>query len=161
MAGRAASPRWRRRRSHGEDGFAAGAEALVFGVLVFVIGTLLVVNAWAVIDARFATAAAAREAVRAAVETPVGSDPDQRARSAASDALVGHGVDPTRATITSRWGGQLRRCADVTYEVHLRVPALLLPGVARRRAGFDVSASHAEVVDPYRSGLAIGDRCDF
>jgi hypothetical protein len=58
------------RRWSGDDGFAGGLEALVFGVLIFVIGTLLVVNAWAVVDAKFATSSAAREAVRAAVETP-------------------------------------------------------------------------------------------
>jgi hypothetical protein len=146
---------------NGEDGFAGGAEALVFGVLIFVIGTLLVLNAWAVIDAKFATSAAAREAVRAAVETPVGSDPDARARRAAAEALEGHGVDPTRATVSAAWSQELQRCAEVVYEVRTHVPAFVLPGIDRRRAGFEVRASHREVVDPYRSGLAMGDGCGF
>jgi hypothetical protein len=144
-----------------EGGFAGGAEALVFGVLIFVVGTLLVLNAWAVIDAKFATAAAAREAVRAAVETPVGADPDARARVAAADALRGHGWDPEVATLVAHWTPELRRCAEVVYEVRTRVPALLLPGIERRRTGFEVTAVHRELVDPHRSGLEVGDRCGF
>jgi hypothetical protein len=150
-----------RRRWTDERGFAGGAEALVFGVLIFVLGTLLVVNAWAVVDAKFATSAAAREAVRAAVETPAGGDPESRARVAAAEALAGHGVDVDRATVTSSWGGRLERCAEVVYEVRLRVPALVLPGIDRRRTGFDVSATHREVIDPYRSGLELGGECAF
>jgi hypothetical protein len=150
-----------RARWRAEDGFAGGAEALVFGVLVFVLGTLLVVNAWAVIDAKFATSAAAREAVRAAVETPVGGDPDRRAREAAASALVGHGHDPARATVAAAWSGAMERCEEVVYEVRTRVPALVLPGIDRRRAGFDVTATHREVVDPFRTGLAIGGECAF
>jgi hypothetical protein len=144
-----------------ESGFAGGAEALVFGVLIFVVGTLLVLNAWAVIDAKFATSAAAREAVRAAVETPVGADPDARARLAAADAIRGHGLDPDGATLVAHWTPELRRCAEVVYEVRTRVPALILPGIERRRTGFEVTAVHRELVDPYRSGLEIGDRCGF
>jgi hypothetical protein len=144
-----------------EGGFAGGAEALVFGVLIFVVGTLLVLNAWAVIDAKFATSAAAREAVRAAVETPVGSDPDARARIAAADALQGHGMDPARATVEATGTTQLQRCAEVAYEVRTRVPALVLPGIDRRRAGFEVTASHREVIDPHRSGLELGGSCGF
>jgi hypothetical protein len=152
---------WTRERWTGEAGFAGGAEALIFGVLIFVLGTLLVVNAWAVVDAKFATASAAREAVRAAVETPVGGDPDGRARAAAAEALAGHGVRPDRVTVSAPWDGQLQRCAEVVYEVRLRVPALVLPGIERRRTGFEVTASHREVVDPYRSGLEIGGECAF
>ena len=53
-------PRVRRR----EQGFVAGGEVLPFGVLIFVLGTLLLVNAWAVIDAKFAVSSASREAAR-------------------------------------------------------------------------------------------------
>jgi hypothetical protein len=145
----------------GEEGFAAGAESLVFGVLIFVIGTLLVVNAWAVVDAKFATAAAAREAVRAAVETPPGDEPGPRAVAAAHEALAGHGIDPARTTVTAERVG-LARCQPVVYRVSTRVPVLVLPGIERRRTGFTVSARHTEVVDPYRSGLTLGgDGCDF
>ena len=42
-----------------------GMEVIPFGLLTFVVGALLVANAWAVIDAKMAVSAAAREATRA------------------------------------------------------------------------------------------------
>jgi hypothetical protein len=145
-----APPRW-----DDEEGFAGGAEALVFGVLVFVIGTLLVVNAWAVIDAKFAASAAAREAVRAAVKSELGSELSGVAHGAAAEALAAHGITSDRPWTLEALGAQaLHRCEEVAFEVRLHVPALVLPGIDRRRTGFDVSATHRELVDPYRSGLS-------
>ena len=67
-----AKARWRVARSGWRDdrGQVAGIEVLPFGFLVLVAGTLLVVNAWAVVDAKFAVDAAVREAARAYVEAP-------------------------------------------------------------------------------------------
>ena len=42
--------------ARGEDGQVGGIEALVFGLLVLVLGTLVVANAWGVIDAKVAAA---------------------------------------------------------------------------------------------------------
>ncbi|MGZ4694068.1 MAG: hypothetical protein ACXWA3_10620, partial [Acidimicrobiales bacterium] len=47
-----------------DRGQLAGIEVLPFGVLVFVVGALLITNAWAVVDAKIAVDAASREAVR-------------------------------------------------------------------------------------------------
>ena len=55
-------------RCRGDAGQVGGIEALPFGLLVFVVGSLLIANAWAVVDAKFATDAAARQAVRTFVE---------------------------------------------------------------------------------------------
>ena len=50
----------------------AGIEVLPFGILTFVVGALLVANAWAVIDAKIAVSAAARAlATRSAPTTKV------------------------------------------------------------------------------------------
>ena len=54
---------------HDEHGQVGGIEGLVFGVLVFVFGALLVANAWAVVDAKSAASVAAREAARVCVES--------------------------------------------------------------------------------------------
>src|SRR5690606_2186473 len=43
----------------GERGQVAGIEALPFGLLIFVAGTLLVVNIWGVVDTKFAADTAA------------------------------------------------------------------------------------------------------
>jgi hypothetical protein len=55
----------------------------------------------------------------------------------------------------------LQRCAEVAYEVRLTVPVLVLPGIDRRRTGFEVSSRHREVIDPYRSGLDPEVDCAF
>lgn len=139
-----------------EDGFAAGAEALVLGVLVFVVGTLIVVGAWDVVDAKFATAAAAREATRAVVESAPGDDLQARAERAARAALAGHGRDGTEAEVVPVGATRLERCAEVGYRVEVRVPALAVVGDVPLGA-HRVSSRHVELVDPYRSGLPVDD----
>ncbi len=141
----------------GEQGFVAGAEALIFGVLIFVLGTLIVVNAWGVVDAKFATSAAAREATRAVVTAAPGDDLQGAAEAAAQAALAGHGrtggpveVQPVDGPPT------LARCAEVGYEVRIEVPALTLFGSATL-GSFTVVSSHYELVAPYRSGLPVDD----
>lgn len=133
--------------AHGRDeaGQVAGLEGLVFGVLVFVFGTLLVVNAWAVVDSASAASAAAREATRAFVE---GEDAD----AAGMAAFAAHGRAAERASIR-RVAGMYARCSRVVFEAAYRLPALTVPVLGGLGEGFRVSARHAEVVDPYRSGL--------
>lgn len=147
-----------------DRGQMGGIEALPFGVLVFVIGTLLVVNAWAVVDARMATDAAAREATRTFVEAPV-SDPtgagraEADAMAAGREALAAHGRDPGRASVRltglASPGGEpgYQRCARVTFTVTYEVPALTLPWFGGYGDGFDVTSSHSELVDPFRDGV--------
>lgn len=143
-----------------EDGFVAGAESLLFGVLLFVVGTLVVVNAWSVVDARFATSAAAREAVRVAVEAPPGADVDVAASAAARAAFAGHGRDPSRLQLRSLTALEQHRCAEFRFEASTTVVPVLLPGVGSG-ARVRVASTHAEVVDPYRSGLPEGVDCGW
>ncbi len=145
-----------------EQGLAAGAEALLFGVLIFVLGTLLFVNTWAVIDTKMATSTAAREGVRAAVETPHGGDPAEHAAAAAGAALAAHGLDPAHAVLepSGTWTAGLERCGEVALTVRYHVPVVALPVIERRSVGFDVAGRHREIVDPYRSGLPLGGACD-
>jgi hypothetical protein len=139
-----------------------GVEMLPFGVLVFVIGTLLVANAWAVVDARMATDAAAREATRRYVEAEVtgadeGASAEADAVAAGLAALESFGRDPEAATVTltalSSPSGGFSRCARVTFTATYRVPALTLPWVGGYGRGFTVTSTHSELVDPYRSGV--------
>jgi formate-dependent phosphoribosylglycinamide formyltransferase (GAR transformylase) len=149
-----------RHRDDEEAGFTAGLEALAFGVLVFVFGTLIVMNAWAVVDAKFATSAAAREAVRAVVQSErpdlTVTQLEARASAAARQAFAAHGyaVAPTLTDTTLR----LSRCATVAVTVELEVAATVVPGLISP-ATYPVRSSYAEVVDPFRSGLE-GDGVD-
>jgi hypothetical protein len=144
-----------RRSTSTESGFVAGGEALIFGMLIFVLGTIVVLNAWTVLDARFAASAAAREAVRAVVEAPIGADLDQAAIAAAGMAFEGHGRDP--ADLEVIWAGATEdpvqaRCAEIRFRVETQVDVLVVPRFGTRSA-FRVSAVHAELIEPYRSGL--------
>jgi hypothetical protein len=135
-----------------EDG-VAGLEALAFGVLIFVFGTLVVVNAWGVVDAKMATTAAAREATRAVVESDGAGDLGALAGSVAAGTLAGHGRDPDRLTGTALTGS-LTRCARVRVEITYRVPTIQVPLLGGfGDAGVLVRGTHTEVVDPFRGGL--------
>ncbi|MBW8826116.1 MAG: hypothetical protein JF603_07185 [Acidobacteria bacterium] len=142
------------RRIRGEDGFVGGFEALPFGFLVLVAGTLLLVNAWAVIDANLAASAAAREAVRAFVESGADDAARTSALSAAADALTGQGKDPDRMAL--RWSGGSARCEPVTATVTYEVPTIAVPWIGAFGRMITTSAHHTEIVDPYRGGLAVG-----
>jgi hypothetical protein len=141
-------------RGRGDRGQVGGIEALPFGLLIFVLGSLLIANAWAVIDAKFATDAAARQAARTFVE---GSDQAQ-ARAAAEAAgravIAGHGRDPARAVIAPVGDLVLARCERATFEAVYEVPALSIPLIGGYgTAPFRVRSSHSEVVDPFRNGI--------
>lgn len=149
------------RRVHDDQsGLAAGAEALVFGVLVFLVGTMLALNAWAVLDADFAVNAAAREAVRTVVEA--GDAPHENTVAAmhavARATIAGHGKDGDAATVhlvddPFAGGGRVQRCARVTVEVHYPVQGIRLPLVGSWTAPITAVGQHSEIVDPFRSGL--------
>lgn len=135
-----------------ESGQLAGIEAIPFGLLTFVIGTLVVANAWAVIDAKMAVSAAAREATRAYVEAPADADPMTLAEDAARQAIGGAGRDPAQLVLTPVQA-TFARCAVVTFQASYRIPAIRVPWVGGFGSGFTATARHSEIVDPYRSGV--------
>lgn len=135
-----------------QRGQVGGIEGLVFGVLLFVFGTLLVANAWAVVDAKSAATAAAREATRTFVEWRDADAADAAAVEAGMLAFVGQGRARERATVV-RSAGSLARCERVVFEAAYVVPLVSVPVVGGVGHGFRVTARHSEVVDPYRSGL--------
>ena len=135
-----------------ESGQMAGMEVLPFGLLTFVVGALLVANAWAVIDAKIAVSAAAREATRAFVEAPADSDPHAMADAAARSAIEGSGRDPAELLLTPL-EATFARCETVSFEASYQIPAIRVPWVGGFGDGFTASARHAEIVDPYRTGV--------
>jgi magnesium and cobalt exporter, CNNM family len=142
-----------------DRGQIGGSEALPFGILIFVVGIILVVNIWAVIDAKLAFDSAARQAVTTVVESGNEADGRAAAADAGRAALATHGIDPSQAEITllplEGSGGQegFTRCARATYEVSTPVPALTVPWVGGFGHGFSVTSRHSELVDPFRSGV--------
>ena len=140
-----------------ERGQLGGLEGLVFGVLVFVIGALVILNAWAVVDAKLAAASAAREAARAFVEAAP-DDAETAAANAARDALRGYGRDPDRMDMHHD-DVPFERCVRVTFVVEYRVSVGSIPVIRKTASTFIAAARHSELVDPYRTGLSGEARC--
>ena len=142
-----------------ESGIVAGAEGLAFGFLVFVLGTLVIANAWAIVDAKLAVTAAAREAARAYVESPDEPTATAAAQAAADAAIVGHGRTGT-ARLTAAGDG-FGRCARVAITAEYDVALAAIPVIAVTDRVFTVAARHSEIVDPFRSSGATGPaRCN-
>lgn len=160
-----------------EDGFSAGAEALAFGVLVFVVGSIIGLNGWAVLDAHFAVNAAAREATRSIVEggavdraSMLGADggpiDSGVVYEVAVETMAGHGKDPAGlpqprdfvvTLADDPWTSSTdtpQRCARVTVEVSYPVQGIRLPIVGGWQTPITAEGQHTEIVDPFRSGLA-------
>lgn len=148
-------------RGRGDSGQAGGAEVLPLGLLTFVLAMLLIANAWGVVDADLATTSAAREAVRAFVESPDEPSAHMFATGAALEAMAGHGrsTDSTRVDISYVGGGGWARCSRVAVTVRHPMPAIRIPVIGGYGHAFDVVATSTEVIDPYRGGLEGEARC--
>jgi hypothetical protein len=137
----------RRVDRHDDAGQVAGLETIGFGLLLFVIGSLLVANAWAVIDVKMATTSAAREATRAYIDAPDRDAADLAAVSAAQDAIAAYGRHPSAVTVeVPNAAAPLDPCARVHVVVRYPVPAFTLPLVGGFGDGFTVTATHTEVL---------------
>jgi hypothetical protein len=146
---------WRR----GESG-QAGAEILFFACLVFTALTLIIVNAWATVDAKFMVTAAAREAARAYVESDSASTARSDAQAASTRVVASYSAHQERQqaiVVTGSFG----RCQRITIEASYEIPALTIPLFGVSIGSRIVRSSHSEIVDPYRSGLAdgVGGEC--
>ena len=141
-------------RLSGDRGQVGGIEILPFGFLVFVSGMLMIANAWGVIDAKLAVTSAAREAVRAFVESPDAGSAVIAARQGAQNTLTAYGRDGERATIGSPvLAGEFGRCVRVTVTVSYDVPVLVVPFIGGFGNLEPVSSTFTELIDPYRNGL--------
>lgn len=135
-----------------------GLEALPFSVLVFVGGSLLLLNAWGVIDARFAVASAVREATRTYAEAADPVSGDAAARHTAREAMESYGRDPDRLHLSTPQG-RFVRCARVSYTATYPVPAVRVPFVGGFGGDVVVSVTHTERIDDLRSRLPGEARC--
>ena len=133
----------------GQRGVVGGLEVIPFGVLIFVSFTLVIANAWAVVDAKLAVESASREAGRAYVEAHDPATAPGDARDAAEQAMAAAGRDP------------YVRCAVVEHTATYLVPALTVPFLGSFGSGITVRGVHRSVVDPYASGNGRTNVCGF
>ncbi len=144
-------------RRRGDRGQIAGMEVLPFGFLTFVSVTLIVANAWGVIDAKLAVTAAAREGARAYAEADDEAAAAAAARARAGQTLDAYGRGGERATVGGpSLDGPFRRCGRVTVTVSYDLPAVAVPFVGGLGHLLPVTSSFSEVIDPFRSDVAGG-----
>lgn len=147
-------------RVRDDRGQAGGWEVVPFGLLVFVIGTLLIANVWAVIDAKFAVVDAARAGARAYVRADNGPAAATASSRAAAAAIAAHHRSRDRVAYPEpRALPRFERCAVVVVTVRDTIPALSLPFIGGLGRGVTVVGQQREIVDPYRSGLPAGGAC--
>jgi hypothetical protein len=132
---------------------------LPFGILVFVMGSLLIANAWAVIDAKLATTAAAREAARSYVESTSATTGADAATQAAEEAISSYGRDAGRLRLELEQEGGFARCSRVTFVASYEIPAISLPFGIGFGGPIEVRTRHSEIIDPLRSGLPLEGSC--
>ncbi len=141
-------------RRYDDRGFVAGADMLIFGVVTFLIGSLLIINVWAVIDTSLAVSAAAREGARAYAETGEnGADARDAALKGANQTISNYGKT---GPVTVKFSGSHARCALITVTVEYDVATVSLP-VFGDLGTRTVTADHSNLVDAWRSGEFTGD----
>jgi hypothetical protein len=132
-----------------ERGVVAGLEGLVFSMLILFGGTILVVDAWAVIDTRVALDGAAREYLRAYTEAPdpatAASSGDTALRDAMADRPGLRAALRVEAPNPTRFGP----CSEADVVLTATVPSIRIPYVG----DFGTTAvrvRHSELVDAHR-----------
>ena len=135
-------------RQPDERGQVGGVESIPFGVLVFIVGTLIAVNGWAWLSTHRAADSIAREYLRTYTE----QHSETEARAAASDVagiiIESRSISPDRVTINAPTTHEPCELAEVT--VAIAIPAMRLPFITNLGAR-TVAVTHVERMDPYRS----------
>ena len=144
----------------GQGGFAGGIEVIPFAVLVFVLATVLMVNAWAVVDAKLAVEAAAREATRTYVETRAVAQAESASTEAARRAFESTGRSAVGLHIRHTATEHVR-CSSVQFEVSYVVRAVRLPIIHGLSHDITVVGRHREIIDPFAAGFGTDNRCGF
>lgn len=146
-------------RRRGQGGVLAGSDGLLFGMLVLVAGSLLVLHLWATVDARAALDAAAREYLRTYTEQVDAAEAATTAERAARDALRARGATWAGASIEAPSPAAFGPCAPATVSMTVELPAVSLPFLDGLGARV-VTVEHTELIDAHRD-LAPGPGYDL
>lgn len=134
-------------RRRGEGGQAAGVESIPFGVLVFVGGLLLLVNAWVFVDRRASVDAAASAYLRSYTAASTAAE-GRTQGDVAARASLGDQLD-TASMLEIRHPSELFgpcRVAEVTISVE--VPTIDMPFIGSF-GQTTVRTTQRELVQPF------------
>lgn len=139
-----------RQRLLQDRGATGGLEIIPFGFLIFVLGAVMMINSWTVIDSWMAVSAAAREGARTYVE----SDPATawpQAQAAVQGVMDDYGRG-TRALPAARSSTDYNRCQVVTVTASYDIALINAPFIGSFGSFTTIDSSHSERIDPFRSG---------
>jgi len=143
------------RRLSDERGAVGGLEMLPLGFLVFVVASIMIVNAWTVVDSWLAVSTASREAARVYVESDP-ADAWPAARSRMQEVMSAYGR-ADRMTAPKPPASAYERCQVVTLTVGYDLAFINVPFLDGFGSLTTIEASHSERIDPYRSGEFTGE----
>ena len=128
-----------------ERGMVAGGESLALGTLILLVGALVLVNVWSVVETRTAIDAAAREYLRAYTRSD-----DQRTAMAAGDwaarmTLTARGTPLRDLRIDVPRPDQFGPCGRAQVTLTAIVPAARLPLLGELSAA-EVAVTHSELI---------------
>lgn len=134
----------------GERGMAAGAEALALGCIVLVVASVLVVNAWAVLDTRTALESAAREYLRAYTEADSPGAAAGQGRRSARMVLDERPALAADVRISPPEPDTFGPCAPALVTLSAEVPAIRIPFIDHRWGRHTVTVRAVELIDAHQ-----------
>jgi len=136
-------------RRHGERGAVGGGEGVIFGMLILVAGTLVILNLWALLDTRMALDSAAAEYLRTYTEQQGFFQARYTADVALKDTLTQRGFSPDRVSIRVGEPQGFGPCAEVTVQLSTQVPWARVPFIGGA-GSTSVSVTQSELIDAHR-----------
>lgn len=145
----AGSPSAKPIRRRSERGVVAGGEGLVFGVLILLAGSLVLINIWAMVDTRAALDAATREYLRTYTEQSSSGEARLLGEISARNSLRLRGSHTQDLSIEVDQPAGFGPCSAVTVRISatvrwFKVPFLTSFGDAR------LTAQNRELIDASR-----------
>lgn len=148
----------RRGRPVGQAGMVAGADGLLFGMLILLAGSLAFANIWSIVDTRAALDAAAREYLRTYTEQRDPSTATADAERAARAVLDSRGTPLRSLRIDAPLPDEFGPCAMAAVGLEATVAAARLPFLDQL-AERTVSVEARELIDPHKE-VSTGERYD-
>jgi hypothetical protein len=142
----------------GQAGMVAGADGLLFGMLILLAGSLAFVNIWSIVDTRAALDAAGREYVRTYTEQRDPSTAAAAADRAARLVLDARGTPVRGLRIDAPPPAGFGPCAIASVRLEATVAAARLPFLDQLGER-TVSVEARELIDPHKE-VTTGERYD-
>lgn len=132
-----------------ERGAVAGLDALLFGTLILLAGTVLIINLWSAIETRTALDAATREYLRTYTASVDGPTAAARAEHAARTVLEHRSTPLQSLRIQPPEVARFGPCEPSTVQLTATVPSVRLPFLDDLGTTV-VSVTATELVPPHR-----------